>query len=78
MEDQATDRAYRIGQTKNVQVHQMIAAGTLEERIDAILEEKRLLAEQIIGTGEDWITNLSQGELQNLFQLRTDVLGGKE
>ncbi len=78
VEDQATDRAYRIGQKKNVQVHQMIAAGTLEERIDLILEEKRLLAEQIIGTGEDWITNLSEKEIRELFELRTEVIEGND
>ncbi|MCX6689572.1 MAG: DEAD/DEAH box helicase [Methanoregula sp.] len=76
VEDQATDRAFRIGQTKNVEVHLMISAGTLEERIDAVLEDKRALAGSIIGTGEDWITNLSTQELRELLTLRKDVLGG--
>ncbi|MDD5186691.1 MAG: DEAD/DEAH box helicase [Methanoregula sp.] len=76
VEDQATDRAFRIGQTKNVEVHLMISAGTLEEKIDAVLEDKRALAGSIVGSGEDWITNLSTQELRELLTLRKDTLGG--
>ncbi|MCX6692915.1 MAG: DEAD/DEAH box helicase, partial [Methanoregula sp.] len=76
VEDQATDRAFRIGQSKNVEVHLMISAGTLEEKIDAVLEDKRALAGSIIGTGEDWITNLSTQELRELLTLRKEALGG--
>ncbi|MCK9581393.1 MAG: DEAD/DEAH box helicase [Methanoregula sp.] len=77
VEDQATDRAFRIGQTKNVEVHLMIAAGTLEERIDSVLEEKRALAGSIIGTGEDWITGLPTEELRELLRLRKAGTGGE-
>lgn len=75
VEDQATDRAYRIGQTKNVQVHLMIATGTIEEQIDAMLEEKRKLAEEIIGSGEDWFTDLSTDKLRELVTLSADAFG---
>lgn len=77
VEDQATDRAFRIGQVKNVEVHLMISGGTLEEKIDAVLEEKRVLAESIIGTGEDWITGLSTDELRDLLALRKPSAGGR-
>jgi SNF2 family DNA or RNA helicase len=69
VEDQATDRAFRIGQTKNVQVHKFVCLGTLEERIDAMIEQKKELAEQVVGTGESWITELSTDELRELFTL---------
>ena len=75
VEDQATDRAYRIGQTKNVQVHLMIATGTIEEQIDLMLEEKRKLAEEIIGSGEDWFTDLSTDKLRELVTLSADAFG---
>ncbi len=74
VEDQATDRAFRIGQSRNVEVHLMMSAGTLEEKIDAALEEKRALAGSIIGTGEDWISGLSTGELRELLALRKEAL----
>jgi superfamily II DNA or RNA helicase len=77
VEDQATDRAFRIGQIKNVEVHLMIAGGTLEEKIDAVLEEKRALAGSIIGTGEDWITSMSTDELRDLLALRKPAMGGQ-
>ncbi|MDO9326243.1 MAG: DEAD/DEAH box helicase [Methanoregula sp.] len=76
VEDQATDRAFRIGQSKNVEVHLMIAGGTLEEKIDAVLEDKRALAGSIIGTGEDWITGLSTDDLRELLSLRKNTAGG--
>ncbi|GHG40225.1 MULTISPECIES: DEAD/DEAH box helicase [Amycolatopsis] len=69
VEDQATDRAYRIGQDRPVQVHRLIAEGTLEERIAQVLEKKRGLAESIVGAGEDWITDLSDDELADLVRL---------
>ena len=69
VENQATDRAFRIGQTKNVQVHKFVCLGTLEERIDAMIEQKKELAETVIGTGENWITELSTDELRELFTL---------
>jgi superfamily II DNA or RNA helicase len=73
VENQATDRAFRIGQTQDVFVHLMIAAGTLEERIDSMLEEKRGLADQILGGGDDWLMSLSNNELLNVISLRESV-----
>jgi len=74
VENQATDRAYRIGQTRAVQVHKFIVAGTLEERIDEMIEQKMELAENIIGAGESWLTELSTGELRDLLSLRKEAL----
>jgi superfamily II DNA or RNA helicase len=70
VEDQATDRAYRIGQDRPVQVHRLIAEGTLEDRIAALLVKKRELAEAVIGSGEGWIAELSDDELTELVSLR--------
>ncbi len=70
VEDQATDRAYRIGQDRPVQVHRLIAEGTLEDRIAALLEKKRELADAVIGSGEGWIAELSDTELAELVSLR--------
>jgi SNF2 family DNA or RNA helicase len=70
VEDQATDRAYRIGQDRPVQVHRLIAEGTLEDKIAALLEKKRDLADAVIGSGERWIAELSDGELTELVSLR--------
>jgi SNF2 family DNA or RNA helicase len=72
VEDQATDRAFRIGQTKNVQVHKFICAGTLEEQIDELIEQKKRLTESIVGAGEDWLTELSTDELRQIIALRPD------
>lgn len=74
VENQATDRAFRIGQTKNVQVHKFICAGTLEEKISDMIERKRDIAEQVVGTGEGWLTELSTAELKELFALRNDAV----
>ena len=74
VENQATDRAFRIGQTRNVQVHKFVCAGTLEERIDAMIEQKRALAEHVVGSGEGWLTELSTAQLRDLFSLRADAL----
>ena len=70
VEDQATDRAYRIGQDRPVQVHRLIAEGTLEDRIAALLETKRELADAVIGSGEGWIAELSDADLAELVSLR--------
>lgn len=70
VENQATDRAYRMGQKRNVQVHKFISLGTLEEKIDEMLESKMSLSENIISTSEGWITELSNEELRDLFTLR--------
>jgi len=75
VENQATDRAFRIGQTRNVQVHKFICAGTLEERIDEMIEGKKEVAEKVIGTGEGWLTELSNQELREIFALRQEAVG---
>ena len=69
VEDQATDRAYRIGQKRAVQVHKLICAGTVEEKIDRLLDQKRDLASKVVGAGEQWITELDGRELRDLFAL---------
>ncbi len=70
VENQATDRAFRIGQTKDVMVHKLVCQGTIEERIDAMIESKRELAEKVVGSGsEKWITELGNDELMNMLQL---------
>jgi non-specific serine/threonine protein kinase len=74
VESQATDRAYRIGQTRTVQVHKFVVSGTLEERIDQMIEEKTQLADQIIGHGESWLTELSTSQLRDLLTLRPDAV----
>jgi len=70
VENQATDRAYRMGQTRDVQVHKFISLGTLEERIDEMLESKQKLSDNVIATSESWITELSTDALKELFTLR--------
>src|SRR5690606_12418368 len=69
VEAQATDRAYRIGQKKNVMVHRLITKNTFEERINAMINSKKALAEMTVSTGENWIGNLSNKELKDLFTL---------
>jgi len=72
VENQATDRAYRIGQRRDVQVHKFVTVGTLEERIDALIESKRELAENVVGAGESWLTDLNTDALRELVVLRDD------
>ncbi len=70
VENQATDRAFRIGQTKDVHVHKMICAGTLEDRIDLMIEAKQQTADQVVGTtSERWLTELSNTELREVLAL---------
>ncbi|MEO1209203.1 MAG: DEAD/DEAH box helicase [Cyanobacteria bacterium J06638_20] len=69
VENQATDRAFRIGQTRNVQVHKFVCTGTLEDRIHELIESKKALAEQIVGTGESWLTDLNTDQLRDLLIL---------
>ncbi len=69
VEDQATDRAFRIGQTRTVMVHKLVTAGTLEERIDELLAEKRQISGQVVGTGESWLGDLSTDDLRRLIAL---------
>jgi SNF2 family DNA or RNA helicase len=75
VENQATDRAFRIGQTRNVQVHKFVCAGTLEEKIDDMIERKRDVAARVVGAGEGWLTELSNEQLKDLFALRPDAVG---
>lgn len=75
MENQATDRAFRIGQKKNVFVHKFVCLGTLEEQIDQMIEQKNALAESVIGTGEAWLTELSNAALKELISLRQEAVG---
>lgn len=70
VEEQATDRAYRIGQTQPVQVHRLITEGTVEDRIAEMLESKRALAEAVLGSGESALTELTDRELSDLVSLR--------
>ncbi|MGH7506584.1 MAG: DEAD/DEAH box helicase, partial [Longimicrobiales bacterium] len=74
VEEQASDRAFRIGQTRNVQVRKFICVGTLEERIDAMIERKKALAERIVGAGEAWLTELSTDELRSIVALSADAV----
>ncbi len=75
VENQATDRAFRIGQKRNVQVHKFLCVGTLEERIDMMIEKKKGLAESIVGSGENWLTEMSTDELKELFALSREAVG---
>ncbi|MET0793778.1 MAG: DEAD/DEAH box helicase, partial [Polyangiaceae bacterium] len=73
VEDQATDRAYRIGQKRAVQVHKLLCAGTVEEKIDQLLTQKRKLAASVVGKGEHWITELDDTGLRDLFSLSSST-----
>ncbi|WP_017326012.1 DEAD/DEAH box helicase [Synechococcus sp. PCC 7336] len=74
VEDQATDRAFRIGQTKNVFVHKFVAIGTLEERIDEMIEDKKKLAGAVVGSDESWLTELDNEAFQQLIALNTSAV----
>ncbi|MEV4657788.1 DEAD/DEAH box helicase [Micromonospora sp. NPDC049301] len=74
VEDQATDRAFRIGQRRRVQVRKFVCAGTVEEKVAALIADKRSLAERVVGTGEQWITELSTGQLRDLFALEAGAV----
>ncbi len=76
VENQATDRAYRIGQTRAVQVHKLICLGTLEERIDEMIEKKQAVADAVIDAGESWISELDNNDLRDLVSLRREALEG--
>jgi hypothetical protein len=75
VEAQATDRAFRIGQTRTVHVHKFVVSGTLEERIDQMIEAKTELAENVIGSGEEWLTELTTNQLRDILALRLDAVG---
>ncbi|MET7961681.1 DEAD/DEAH box helicase [Micromonospora zamorensis] len=74
VEDQATDRAFRIGQRRRVQVRKFVCAGTVEEKVAAMIADKRALAQRVVGTGEQWITELSTGQLRELFALEAGAV----
>jgi len=74
VEDQATDRAFRIGQRRAVQVRAFVCAGTVEERIAAMIKDKRGLAARIVGTGEQWLTELSTEQLRELIALESTAV----
>ncbi|SFS52524.1 DEAD/DEAH box helicase [Paenibacillus sp. BC26] len=76
VENQATDRAFRIGQKRNVQVHKYVTLGTLEERIDDMITRKQMLNDQVVSQSENWITEMSTDELRELFSLRKHRLKG--
>ena len=75
VENQATDRVFRIGQGRNVQVHKFICAGTLEEKIDEMIERKKEVAEQVVGAGEGWLTELSNDDLREVLALSKEAVG---
>ncbi len=74
VENQATDRAFRIGQKRNVQVHKFVSTGTLEERISEMIANKKQLAEQTVDTGENWLTELDTNQLRDLLLLDREAL----
>lgn len=76
VENQATDRAFRIGQSRTVQVHKFVTLGTLEERIDEMISRKQMLNDQVVSASESWITELSNDELASLFTLRKTLVDG--
>ena len=72
VEDQATDRAWRIGQDRTVNVHKLVCEGTVEERIGVVIDDKRKLADAVVGTGEAWLSELSTAELRDLVVLESE------
>ncbi|BAY41213.1 putative helicase (plasmid) [Nostoc sp. NIES-2111] len=74
VEDQATDRAFRIGQKKNVFVHKFVALGTLEERIDQMIEDKKKLSSAVVGSDESWLTELDNEAFKNLIALNKSTI----
>ena len=74
IEAQATDRAFRIGQTRNVQVHRFITKGTFEEKINSLLESKKAIAQMTVNTGETWLADMSDKELDEIFRLDSTLI----
>jgi SNF2 family DNA or RNA helicase len=74
VENQATDRAYRIGQQRTVHVHKFICSGTMEEKIDSLIESKQEIAQLTVGVGESWLTNLSDKQLREVLALSREAL----
>ncbi|MDA3627119.1 DEAD/DEAH box helicase [Saccharopolyspora sp. WRP15-2] len=75
VEDQATDRAFRIGQRRDVQVRKLTCIGTLEEKIDRMMADKKALAQLVVGSGENWLTELSTSQLRELVALESEAIG---
>lgn len=75
VEAQATDRAYRIGQQRNVMVYRLLSRGTLEEKIDEMIRSKKELADLTVGSGEKWLGELNNKELRELVKLSKQVEG---
>jgi SNF2 family DNA or RNA helicase len=74
VEDQATDRAFRIGQTRTVLVHKFVCAGTVEEKIDGMIDAKKAVAGKVVGTGEQWLTELGDRALKDVLRLSADAV----
>jgi SNF2 family DNA or RNA helicase len=74
VEDQATDRAFRIGQKKNVFVHKFVTLGTLEERIDQMIEDKKKVASLVVGADESWLTELDNESFKQLITLNRQAV----
>jgi len=75
VENQATDRVFRIGQKKNVEVHALLCPGTVEEHIDELIEKKKQVAGAVIGAGEAWLTELSNADIRQLLKLHAEIQG---
>ena len=75
VENQATDRAFRIGQRRTVQVRKFVCTGTLEEKIDEMIEAKKALADLVVTDGEGWLTELSTRDLREVFALSEGAVG---
>jgi SNF2 family DNA or RNA helicase len=69
VEDQASDRAWRIGQTQTVFVHKLVCSGTVEEKIAALIDDKKALADAVVGSGEAWLSELDTDDLRDLVML---------
>lgn len=75
VENQATDRAFRIGQRRDVQVRKLVCVGTLEEKIDLMIATKQELADLAVGSGESWVTEMSTEQLSDLLALGDEAVG---
>ena len=78
VENQATDRAFRIGQTRNVQVHKFVCAGTVEERIDEMIDRKNGVAAKVVGTGEALVDGTDRRAIAEVLALRPDAMEGED
>ena len=74
VEDQASDRAFRLGQKKNVFVHKFVTLGSLEEKIDVMIEDKKRLSESVVGADESWLTELDNDKFRELIALNRSAV----